>query len=414
MVVLKRLSDAEAAGDRIWAVVRGSAVNQDGASAGLTVPSGPAQERVIGEALRRAGLEPSEVDYLEAHGTGTELGDPVEAHAAAAAYGRGRAPERPLLIGSVKTNVGHLDAAAGVAGLVKVVLSMHHGVIPRHLHYERPSPRMDWERLPLRVTSEATPWPEVGRPARAGVSSFGYSGTNAHVVLESPGVPGEGAVEAGAVRPVGTTPGAYSAPPAYSLRGRPVGAAHLVGAWRAEGEGSPEADAPAPAGGLLTAGHAIASDTPPQRQPRPVHPGRGFAGGRGVGGTADRAARVSDAGAVGAHGCGVARLGHALPRVARRTGWRGRAGRSRLRDGCVAGGHGVDGRRGAQPLRAPCGGGVRRLGRAARRSGASRCGGRPGCGRRQAGGVPVHRPGQSVGGDGLGAVPARAGGARGA
>ena len=203
MVVLKRLSDAEAAGDRIWAVVRGSAVNQDGASAGLTVPSGPAQERVIGEALSRAGLEPSEVDYLEAHGTGTELGDPVEAHAAGAAYGRGRAPERPLLIGSVKTNVGHLEAAAGVAGLIKTALSMHHGVIPKHLHYETPSPRMDWERLPLRVTSEATPWPEVGRPVRAGVSSFGISGTNAHVVVESHGLPGEGGVGAGAPRPVG-------------------------------------------------------------------------------------------------------------------------------------------------------------------------------------------------------------------
>ena len=127
MVVLKRLSEAESAGDRIWAVVRGSAVNQDGASAGLTVPSGPAQERVIGEALSRAGLAPSEVDYLEAHGTGTELGDPVEAHAAASAYGRGRDEDRPLLIGSVKTNVGHLEAAAGIAGLVKVVLSMRHG-----------------------------------------------------------------------------------------------------------------------------------------------------------------------------------------------------------------------------------------------------------------------------------------------
>ena len=260
MVVLKRLSDAEAARDRIWAVVRGSAVNQDGASAGLTVPSGPAQERVIAEALSRAGLEPSEVDYLEAHGTGTELGDPVEAHAAAAAYGRGRAPERPLLIGSVKTNVGHLEAAAGVAGLVKVVLSMHHGVIPRHLHYETPSPRMDWERLPLRVTSEAVAWPESGRPVRAGVSSFGFSGTNAHVVLESHGVPGEGGAGAGAARPVEAAPEA--ATEAYSLRGRPVGAAHLVGVWRAEGDDSPEADAPAPAGARLPTGHVSASDTP--------------------------------------------------------------------------------------------------------------------------------------------------------
>ena len=202
MVVLKRLSDAEAAGDRIWAVVRGSAVNQDGASAGLTVPSGPAQERVIAEALSRAGLAPSEVDYLETHGTGTELGDPVEAHAAAAVYGRGRASDRPLLIGTVKTNIGHLEAAAGVAGLVKVVLAMHHGVIPKHLHFKTPNPRMDWERLPLRVTSEATPWPAADRPRRAGLSSFGFSGTNVHLVLEGHGVPGEGDPEAGAARPV--------------------------------------------------------------------------------------------------------------------------------------------------------------------------------------------------------------------
>ncbi|MDE0624270.1 MAG: beta-ketoacyl synthase N-terminal-like domain-containing protein, partial [Bryobacterales bacterium] len=184
MVVLKRLADAEAAGDRILAVVLGSAVNQDGASAGLTVPNGPAQERVIEEALSRAGVEASSVDYLEAHGTGTELGDPVEVEAAAAVYGRGRSPERPLLIGSVKTNVGHLEAAAGVAGLIKAVLAIRSGEIPRHLHFERPNPRMDWEQLPVRVTSEETPWPEAGRPRRAAVSSFGYSGTNAHVVIE--------------------------------------------------------------------------------------------------------------------------------------------------------------------------------------------------------------------------------------
>ncbi|MDE0106446.1 MAG: beta-ketoacyl synthase N-terminal-like domain-containing protein, partial [Bryobacterales bacterium] len=184
MVVLKRLVDAEAAGDQILAVVLGSAVNQDGASAGLTVPNGPAQERVIEEALARAGVEASSVDYLEAHGTGTELGDPVEVAAAAAVYGRGRSPERPLLIGSVKTNVGHLEAAAGVAGLIKAVLAIRSGEIPRHLNFERPNPRMDWERLPIRVTSEATAWPEAERPRRAAVSSFGYSGTNSHVVIE--------------------------------------------------------------------------------------------------------------------------------------------------------------------------------------------------------------------------------------
>ena len=186
MVVLKRLADAEADGDRIWGVIRGTAVNQDGASAGLTVPNGPAQEQVIAEALARAGVEPAEVDYLEAHGTGTSLGDPIEVGAAAAVYGRGRESKSPLLIGSVKTNVGHLEAAAGVAGLVKVLLAMNRGVIPKHLHFTRPSPRMDWERLPLQVTAEATQWPETeGRPVRAGVSSFGYSGTNAHVVVEA-------------------------------------------------------------------------------------------------------------------------------------------------------------------------------------------------------------------------------------
>ena len=184
MVVLKRLSDAEADGDRVLAVLLGSAINQDGASAGLTVPNGPAQERVIADALARAGVEPSSVDYLEAHGTGTELGDPVEVEAAAAVYGRGRDADRPLLLGSVKTNVGHLEAAAGVAGLIKTVLAIRSGVIPRHLHFERPNPRLDWDALPVRVTAEATPWPEAERPQRAAVSSFGYSGTNAHVVVE--------------------------------------------------------------------------------------------------------------------------------------------------------------------------------------------------------------------------------------
>ena len=170
MVVLKRLRDAEADGDRIWAVIRGSAVNHDGASAGLTVPSGPAQERVIGAALAQAGLAPVEVDYLEAHGTGTELGDPIEVNAAAAAYGAGREPERPLLLGSAKTNVGHMEAAAGVGGLIKVVLSMAHGVIPKSLHFREPNPHVDWARLPVRVVSELEKWPlrEGGAGARRG------------------------------------------------------------------------------------------------------------------------------------------------------------------------------------------------------------------------------------------------------
>ena len=188
VVVLKRLGEAEASGDRIWAVIRGSAVNQDGASEGLLVPDGLSQERVIEEALKRAGLAPSQIDYLEAHGTGTKVGDPIELRAVSAAYGRGREAEKPLLIGSVKTNIGHLSAAAGVAGLVKVVLAMNRGVIPKHLNFRNPTSRVDWNRLPIRVTAEPVEWPSApGQPARAGVNSFGFSGTNAHLIVESHG-----------------------------------------------------------------------------------------------------------------------------------------------------------------------------------------------------------------------------------
>ncbi len=205
ILVLKRLSDAEADGDRIWAVVRGAALNQDGASPGLTVPSGPAQQQVIVDALARADVEPGAVDYVEAHGTGTPVGDPIEAEATGTAYSAGR--DRPLLIGSVKTNLGHLEAAAGSAALIKVALAMKHGVIPRHLNYREPNPAIPWERLPLQVTAEPTEWPlDGGRAPLAGISGFGWSGTNAHVVLEGYGAP-EGAPGAagsapGAARPV--------------------------------------------------------------------------------------------------------------------------------------------------------------------------------------------------------------------
>ena len=174
ILVLKRLSEAEADGDRIWGVIRGVALNQDGASVGLTVPNGEAQELVIEDALTRAGVGPSEVDYVEAHGTGTPVGDPIEAQATGTVYGRGRDPENPLLIGSVKTNIGHLEAAAGAAGLMKVILAMRQGVIPKHLHFRDPNPEIDWENLALRVTSEATAWPVVeGRPPRAGSAGSG-------------------------------------------------------------------------------------------------------------------------------------------------------------------------------------------------------------------------------------------------
>ena len=190
VLVLKRLSDAEADGDRIWGIIRGSAVNQDGASTGLTVPDAKAQEQVIKAALLRAGVLPSQVDYVEAHGTGTPVGDPIELQAVTAAYCKDRPAERPLLIGSVKTNFGHLEPAAGVAGMMKVLLAMNRGIIPKHLNFRDPTPAIDWRQLPLRVTSTATEWPCVSnRAPLAGVSGFGWSGTNAHIVVEGYGAP---------------------------------------------------------------------------------------------------------------------------------------------------------------------------------------------------------------------------------
>lgn len=183
-VVLKRLSDAERDGDRILAVIRGSAVNQDGPSSGLTAPNGPQQEAVIREALERGGVAPREVGYIEAHGTGTQLGDPLEVQALGAVFGSDREPGRPLLLGSVKTNIGHTEAAAGVMGFIKIVLALRNREIPPHLHFKTPSPHIAWGDLPLRVATERTPWVPLAGKRIAGVSSFGFSGTNAHVVLE--------------------------------------------------------------------------------------------------------------------------------------------------------------------------------------------------------------------------------------
>ena len=189
MLILKRLNEAEVDGDRIWGVIKGSAINQNGASAGLTVPNGPAQERVIEAALVQAGLTGRDVDYLEAHATASQLGDAIEVHAAGSVYGRGRDADRPLLMGTVKSNIGYLETAAGVAGLIKAVLAMKQGVIPKHLHFKEPNPQIDWDRLPVRVTSEKTDWPpHPDRPPRAAVSAFGISGTNAHMVVEGYGI----------------------------------------------------------------------------------------------------------------------------------------------------------------------------------------------------------------------------------
>lgn len=183
VVVLKRLAEAQAAGDRILAVVRGSAVNHDGRSSGLTTPSGAAQDAVIRAALRDAGIEPGAVSYVEAHGTGTPLGDPIEMRALGKVLKEGRRAENPVWVGSVKTNIGHLEGAAGIAGFIKVVLSLNHGRIPAHLHFENPSPHINWESIPVRVPTASTDWPA---PRIAGISSFGFGGTNAHLVLEAP------------------------------------------------------------------------------------------------------------------------------------------------------------------------------------------------------------------------------------
>ncbi len=185
VVVLKRLSDV-ADCDTVLALIRGSAVNQDGRSTGLTAPNGPSQEAVIRAALASGGVDPASVSYVEAHGTGTPLGDPIEIQAIAAALGE---RSRPLLVGSVKTNLGHLEAAAGIAGLIKVVLALRHGQIPAHLHFEKPNPFIPWADLPVAVPTTLIPWVADG-PRRAGVSSFGFVGTNAHVVLEeAPALP---------------------------------------------------------------------------------------------------------------------------------------------------------------------------------------------------------------------------------